>query len=64
MTPVAAVVSSSELLTVMAVAVVVVQLKQLDTLHVDSPSSCSHRREPVPLESLVLHAHAQVYHSY
>ena len=60
---VAAVVSSSELGMVMAVAVVVVS-KELDTLHVHSPSSCGHRRQPVLLVSPVPHAQAQVYHGY
>jgi hypothetical protein len=63
MTTVAAVVSSSELVMVMAVAVVVVS-KELDTLHVHSPSSCSHRGQPVPLVSPVPLAQAQVYHGY
>ena len=58
---VAAVASSSEL--VMAVAVVLV-LKELDALHVHSPSSCGHRGQPVPLVSPVPHAQAQVYHGY
>jgi hypothetical protein len=39
MTMVAAVVSSSELVMVMAVAVVVLVSKQLDALHVHSPAS-------------------------
>jgi hypothetical protein len=56
----AAVVSSSELVMVMAVAV----SKELDTLHVHSPSSCGHRGQPVPLVSPVPHAQAQVYHGY
>jgi len=47
MTTVAAVLSSSELVMVMAVAVVVVS-KELDTLHVHSPSSCGHRGQPLP----------------
>jgi hypothetical protein len=61
MTTVAAVVSSSELVMVMAVAVVVVS-KELDTLHVHSPLSCGHRGQPVPLVSPVPHTQAQVYH--
>jgi Cu/Zn superoxide dismutase len=60
---VVAVVSSSELVMVMAVAVVVVS-KELDTLHVHSPSSCGHRGQPVPLVSPDPHARAQVYHGY
>jgi len=47
----------------MAVAAVVVS-KELDTLHVHSPSSCGHRGQPVPLVSPVPHAQAQVYHGY
>jgi len=62
MTTVAAVVSSNELVMVMAVAVVV--SKELDALHVHSPSSCGHRGQPVPLVSPVPHAQAQVYHGY
>jgi len=57
MTTVAAVVM------VMAVAVVGVS-KELDSLHVYSPSSCGHRGQPVPLVSPALHAQAQVYHGY
>jgi hypothetical protein len=57
MTTVAAVVM------VMAVAVVVVS-KELDALHVHSPSSCGHRWQPVQLVSPVPHAQAQVYHGY
>jgi hypothetical protein len=45
MTTVAAVVSSNELVMVMALAVVVVS-KQLDALHVHSPSSCGQRGQP------------------
>jgi hypothetical protein len=60
---VAAVVSSSELVMMMAVLVVVVS-KELNALHVHSPSSCSHRGQPVLLESPVPHAQAQVYHVY
>ena len=60
---VAAVVSSSELVMVMAGGVVVVS-KELDTLHVHSPSSCGHRGQPVPLVSPVPLAQAQVYHGY
>jgi hypothetical protein len=63
MMTVAAVVSSSELVMVMAVAVVVVS-KELDALHVHSPSSCGHRGQPVPLVSPVPLAQAQVYHGY
>jgi hypothetical protein len=48
----------------MAVAVVVVVSKELDALHVHSPSSCGRRVQPVPLVSLVPHAQAQVYHGY
>jgi hypothetical protein len=62
MTTVAVEVSSSEFAIVMAVAVVVVVSKQLETLHVHSPSSCGHRGQPVPLVSPVPHAQAQVYH--
>jgi hypothetical protein len=62
MTTVAAVVSSSELVMVMAVVVVV--LKELDALHVHSPSSCGHHGQPVSLVSPVPHAQAQVYHGY
>jgi hypothetical protein len=47
----------------MAVTVVVVS-KELDALHVHSPSSCGHRGQPVPLVSPVPHAQAQVYHGY
>jgi hypothetical protein len=61
MTTVAAVVSSSELVMVMAVAVV---SKELDALHVHSPSSCGHRGLPVPLVSPVPLVQAQVYHGY
>jgi hypothetical protein len=60
MTLLAAVVSLSELVMVMAVAVVVV-LKELDALHVHSPSSCGHCRQPVPLVSPVPLAQAQAY---
>jgi hypothetical protein len=42
MTTVAAVVTSSKLVMVMAVAVVVVVSNELDALHVQSPSSCGH----------------------
>jgi Cu/Zn superoxide dismutase len=63
MTTVAAVVSSSEPVMVMAVAVAVVS-QELDALHVHSPSSCGHRGLPVPLVSPVPHAQAQVYHGY
>jgi hypothetical protein len=64
-TTVAAVVSSSELVMVMAVAVVVVMVsKELDALHVHSPSSCGHRGQPVPLVSPVPLAQAQVDHGY
>jgi hypothetical protein len=63
MVAVSAVVSSSELVMVMAVEVVVVS-KELDVLHVHSPSSCGHRRQPVPLVSPVPLAQAQVYHGY
>jgi len=59
---VAAAVSSSELVMVMAVVVVV--SKELDTLHVHSPSSCGYRGQPVPLVSPVPHPQAQVYHGY
>ena len=48
----------------MAVAAVVVVSKELDPLHVYSPSSCGHRGQPVPLVSPVPHAQAQVYHGY
>jgi hypothetical protein len=48
---------------VMLVAVVVV-LKDLHALHMQSPSSCGHRGQLVPLISPVPHAHAQVYHGY
>jgi hypothetical protein len=58
---VSAVVSSSELVMVMAVVVV---SKELDTLHVHSLSSCGHRGQPVPLVSPVPHAQAQVYNGY
>jgi hypothetical protein len=65
MTTVAAVVSSSELVIAMAVAVaVVVVSKELDALHMESPSSCSHRGQPVPLLSPIPHAQAQLYHGY
>jgi len=64
MTPVAEVLSSRELVMVMAVAVVVVVSKQLDALHVHSPSSCGHCGQPVPLVSPVPHAQAQVHHGY
>jgi hypothetical protein len=47
----------------MAVAVVVVS-KELDTLHVHSPSSCGHRGQPVPLVSPIPHSQAQVYQGY
>jgi hypothetical protein len=60
MTTVAAVVSSSEPVMVMAVAVAVVS-KELDALHVHSPSSCG---QPVQLVSPVPHAQAQVYQGY
>jgi len=63
MTTAAAVVSSSELVMVMAVAVAVVS-KELDALHVHSPSSCGHRGQTVSLLSPVPHAQAQVYHGY
>jgi hypothetical protein len=63
MTTVAAVVSSTELVLLMVVAVVVGS-KELDALHVHSPSSCGHGGEPVPLVSPVPLAQAQVYHSY
>jgi hypothetical protein len=62
---VVAVVISRELVMVMAVAVVVVVVsKQLDALHMHSPSSCGHCGKPVPLVSPALHAVAQVYHGY
>ena len=60
MTTVAAVV----MVMVMAVVVVVVVSKELDALHVHSPSSCGHRGQPVPLVSPVPLAQAQVYHGY
>jgi hypothetical protein len=47
----------------MAVAVVVVS-KELDTLHVHSPSSCGHRGQPVSLVSPIPHSQAQVYQGY
>jgi hypothetical protein len=56
----AAVVSSSELVMVMVVAV----SKELDTQHVHSPSLCGHHGQPVQLVSPVPHAQAQVYHGY
>jgi len=67
MTTVAAVVSSNELVMVIAVAVVVVVVvvsKQLDALHVHSPSLCGHCGHPVPLVSPVPHAQTQDYHGY
>jgi Cu/Zn superoxide dismutase len=63
MTAVAVVVSSSELVMVMAVAVVVVS-KELDALHVHSPSSCGHRGQRMPFVSPVPHSQAQVNHGY
>jgi hypothetical protein len=60
MTTVAAVV----MVMVMAEVVVVVVSKELDALHVHSPSSCGHRWQPVQLVSPVPHAQAQVYHGY
>jgi len=63
MTTVAAVVGSSELVMVMAVAVVVVS-KELDALHVHSPSPCDHCGQLVSLVSPVPHTQAQVYHGY
>jgi hypothetical protein len=63
MMTVAAVVSSSELVMVMAVAAVVVS-KELDALHVHSPSLCGHRGLPVPLVSPVALTQAQVYHGF
>jgi len=63
MTTVAALVSSSELVMVMAVVVVVLSI-ELDQLHVHSPSSCGHRGQLVPLVSPVPLAQAQDYHCY
>jgi hypothetical protein len=57
MTTVAAVVSSSELVMVIAVALI-----GLELLHVHNPLSCGHRRQPVSLVSPVPHTEAQVYH--
>jgi hypothetical protein len=61
MTMVAAVVSWSELVIVMAEAVV---SKEQDALHVHSPPSCGHCGQPVPLVSPVPLAQAQVYHGH
>jgi hypothetical protein len=63
MTMMAALVSSSELVMVMAVEVVVVS-KALDALHVHSPSSCGHRGQPVSLVSPITHSQAPVHHGY
>jgi hypothetical protein len=63
MTMVAAAVCSSDLVMVMAVAVVVVS-KERDNLIMQIPPLGGHHGQPVPLVPPVLLAQVQIYHCY